>query len=410
MSSSPRRVDLIISGAGLVGSALALAAGHEAMSVALIDSAPTPDSSMPFDGRASTIARASWSLFERIALASPLREHAEPIRAIRVADSDAFGRVSPQFVHFEKGAPFGYVVENTRIRLVQARLVAAHSAISSHYSTRIASWSADEGGVTVALSDGSAYRAPLLIAAEGRNSTLRAQARIRCTSHSYGQRALVLTVKHEHEHAGTAVELFHPRGPFAMLPMTKRRSNIVWTESSDFADKLMSLPQDQFLPLLHERFGNWLGSIAVESPPQCYELKAFHAERYGGERLVLVGDAAHVIHPIAGQGLNLGFGDIAELMAQILRRRRLGLDWGSQTLIKDYERARRPANTAMLLATHGLERLFSNSHAVFLHSRRLGLQAFQHMPALKSAFARYAMGFVPNLPPLMAEMSTTKTE
>jgi 2-octaprenyl-6-methoxyphenol hydroxylase len=266
---------------------------------------------------------------------------------------------------------------------------------------RIAKLERSVNGVEADLEDGTRIRARLAVGAEGRQSPTRESAGISVSRLKYGQTAIVCTVMHEHEHHGVAVEYFLPSGPFAMLPMTGRRMNIVWTERSELAPGFMEMEEAAFLDELRHRFGDWLGKIELTGPRFTYPLSLQHAARYTDRRLALIGDAAHGIHPIAGQGLNLGLRDVAALAEAIIDSRRLGLDIGMADVLGRYERWRRFDTVLLAGVTDALNRLFSNDLPPVRLARDVGLAAVDRLPPLKRFLMRHAMGVVGELPRLV---------
>jgi 2-octaprenyl-6-methoxyphenol hydroxylase len=251
------------------------------------------------------------------------------------------------------------------------------------------------------LADGSILRGALVAACDGRNSPLRRAAGIETLEWTYPQISIVCTVRHEKPHLGVAVEHFLPAGPFAILPMTERRSSIVWTERADLAPRLLALDAAGFAAELGRRFGDFLGALEVVGPRFSYALSLLHAERYAAPRLALVGDAAHVIHPIAGQGLNLGIRDVAVLAELVVDARRLGLDIADQGVLERYERWRRFDNVMLAAVTDGLNRLFSNAVPPVKLARDMGLAMVDRLPPVKRLLMRHAMGTVGELPRLV---------
>jgi 2-octaprenyl-6-methoxyphenol hydroxylase len=251
------------------------------------------------------------------------------------------------------------------------------------------------------LDDGTSIEALLAVATDGRNSPTRQAAGIKATSWRYEQIGIVCTVQHELGHRGVAQEHFLPAGPFAILPMTGRRSSLVWTERADLAPALLALDEADFLAELAQRFGNYLGELQIIGPRFSYPLGLMHAERYIAPRLALAGDAAHAIHPIAGQGLNIGWRDVAALAEVIVDALRLGIDPGSVATLERYERWRRVDNAMMLAATDALNRLFSNDVALVRFARDVGLAAVNRVPPLKRLFMRHAMGVLGDVPRLV---------
>jgi 2-octaprenyl-6-methoxyphenol hydroxylase len=331
---------------------------------------------------------------------SDIARDAEPIREIRVADGD-----SPFFLHYDHGEigpdPLGHIVENRVLRRALLARAAALSNLRHLAPARVAAAERRSGGVTATLADGAGIRGNLLIAADGKSSPLRQEAGIRTVEWRYPQTAIVCTVWHERPHLGIAVEHFLPAGPFAILPMTGDRSSIVWTERAALVPRLMALDAAGFHAELARRFGDFLGRLEVVGPRWSYPLALMHAERYGAERLILVGDAAHVIHPIAGQGLNLGLRDVAVLAELIVDARRLGLDIGTADILARYERWRRFDTMTLAAVTDGLNRLFSNNIPPLAWARGLGLAAINRLPPIRRFFMQHAMGMVGNLPRLV---------
>ena len=256
-------------------------------------------------------------------------------------------------------------------------------------------------GLSVTLADGGRLRARLLVAADGARSSIRARAGIPTRGWSYGQSAIVATVAHERDHGGRAEEHFLPAGPFAILPLRHCRSSIVWTEQAAEAERILGLPESDFHAELERRFGLHLGAIAVVGPRRAYPIGLWIARAFIGPRLALVGDAAHVIHPIAGQGLNMGLKDVAALAETIVDAARLGLDPGSAATLERYQRWRRFDTMAMGVATDGLNRLFSNRSDVLRLVRDLGLGVVDRLPGLKQLFIREAAGLLGEVPKLL---------
>ncbi len=402
--------ELVIVGGGLVGLTLACACAGAGLDVVVIDrEEPARLVDAAFDGRTSAIAFGSQRILAGIGLWDAVAPDAEPIREIRIADGD-----SPLFLHYDHDEigpdPLGYIVENRVLRRALLARAATLPTLRHLAPARIAATARRPGGVAVTLEDGTlgdgtlgdggSVRGALLVAAEGKQSPLRQAAGIRTLEWSYPQTAIVCTVWHERPHLGIAVEHFLPAGPFAILPMTGDRSSIVWTENAALAPRLLALDAAGFHAELARRFGDFLGRIEVVGPRWSYPLALMHAARYGAERLVLVGDAAHVIHPIAGQGLNLGLRDVAVLAELIVDQRRLGLDIGNPELLARYERWRRFDNLALAAVTDGLNRLFSNTIPPLAWLRTTGLAAVNQLPPLRRFFMQHAMGLVGTLPRL----------
>ena len=395
-------VELLIAGGGLTGLLLGLACAGTGLEVAVVDRQdPARLLADDFDGRSSAIGYGSRKVLEGIGLWPRVAADAEPILEIRVADDN-----SPLFLHYdhrelETGVPLGYIVEN---RILRRALVDRLGSIPNFRllaPLAVNSVSASALGATAALSDGSEIRARLVAAADGRTSPLRRAVGIRAVEWRYPQTGIVTTVRHERPHYGVAVEHFMPAGPFAILPMTGNRSSIVWTERAELAPRLVELSDAAFAAELAARFGDFLGNVEPIGPRWMYPLTLLLAEEYVSTRLALVGEAAHTIHPIAGQGLNLGIRDIAALAELVIDSRRLGLDIGADSLLLHYQQWRRFDTLALAAVTDGLNRLFSNSLAPIRLARDAGLAVVNRLPPLKRLLMRDAMGIVGDLPRLV---------
>ena len=398
-------VDVLVIGGGFTGLTLAAALAQAGLEAAVVDR-ETPEAlcDAGFDGRSSALAHGSQQLLSALGVWRHLADVAEPIREIRVADGD-----SHLFLHYDAreltgdgDAPrFGYMVENRDIRRALFRHLAASPGARLLSNVTVAELAPGPRGVAATLSDGRRLDAALAVAADGRNSPTRRAAGIPATQWSYLQTGIVCTVAHDRPHRGVAVERFLPAGPFAILPLPGRRSAIVWTESARRAPAILALDEAGFLAELRRRFGDFLGAIRVVGRRWSYPLGLVCAQRYVGQRLALVGDAAHAIHPIAGQGLNLGLRDVAALAEVVADARRLGLDPGDAMVLERYQRWRRFDAVVLMAVTDGLNRLFSNDMAPLRLARDLGLAAVDRLPGLKRVFARHAMGTVGKLPRLL---------
>ncbi|MFL5042330.1 MAG: ubiquinone biosynthesis hydroxylase, partial [Xanthobacteraceae bacterium] len=387
MESSPNasRLDVVIGGAGFVGLSLAIAlrqALGPKFSVVVAD--PTLDAPTA-DERASAIAAAARRLFETIGVWDEVAGQAQPILDMVITDSRLGDAVRPVFLTFEgeirPGEPFAHMVENRD--LTAALLAKARAEGVDLRATAVAGCDVGRDHVEARLADGARFDARLIVAADGARSSLRERAGISMVGWSYGQTAIVTTVAHERDHHGRADEHFLPAGPFAILPLKGNRSSIVWTEESAEAERIMALSDEAFHAELERRFGLRLGDIRVAGPRRAYPLGLSVARAFVAPRLALVGDAAHVIHPIAGQGLNMGLRDVAALAEVIVDGARLGLDPGASDVLDRYQRWRRFDTMAMGLATDGLNRLFSNRSDVLRLMRDIGLGLVDRLPALK---------------------------
>ena len=395
------KFDVVIVGGGLVGAAAARAFASAGLETALVDRAPV-ETGAAFDGRTTAISHSSVQVLRGVGLWPAIAPDAEPMADIRITDGDA-----PVFLHYDHrdvgDEPFGYIVENRLIRAAAAALL-AHTPNVSVLSPAVAERSERSGGLArLFLAGGDVLEAPLVVAADGRGSPLRREAGIAAVEWAYGQKALILTVGHEEPHGNVAHERFLPGGPFAILPMTDgpdggHRSSIVWSERSDLADTLLGLDDARFMQELAWRFGEFLAEIRLIGPRWCWPVGLVLAERFVAERLALAGDAACGIHPIAGQGFNLGIRGVAALAECVVDAFRLGLDIGGPAVLADYQRRQRADSVLLAGITDGLNRLFSNDIPPVRAARQLGLAAVGRMPGLKRAFMRHAMG-VAGTPP-----------
>jgi 2-octaprenyl-6-methoxyphenol hydroxylase len=394
------RVELLIVGGGLAGMGLAAACAGAGIETALVDREdPATLVDEPFDGRTTALALGSQRVLAGVGLWPEIAAHAEPIREIRVVDGAA-----RQFLHYDHHLvgddPLGFIVENRLLRQALLAHLATLPSLVHRAPCAVRGVTTGSATADAVLDDGSRIRANLVAAADGRSSPLRAAAGIHALTWSYPQTGIVCTVRHAEPHRGVAVEHFLPAGPFAILPMTGQRSSIVWTERAALAPGLLALGEDAFLGELERRFGDHLGTLEVVGPRWSYPLSFLHAARYVAPRLALVGEAAHVIHPIAGQGLNLGIRDAAALAELIVDARRLGLDIGASDVLEGYERWRRLDAVLLAAATDGLNRLFSNALPPLRVARDLGLAAVDRLPPLKRLFMQHAMGTLGELPRL----------
>ena len=392
-------LDAIIVGGGLVGLPLAIALAGQGLAVAVIDREdPAAAVAEAFDGRVSAIAHASRMALQAIGVWQQVSA-AQPILDIRVSDGS-----SPLFLHYDHreigNEPFGHMVENRVMRrALQARQAALPNLLLLAPAV-LANLDRGPGHVVATLADGRRYRAPIAIAADGRDSPLRQAAGIKSFGWGYGQAGIVCTVAHEYPHHGVAQERFLPAGPFAILPMTGNRSSLVWTEREALAPVMLQLAPEAFLAEVERRFGDYLGRLEVVGPRWSYPLRLHIADQYVAHRLVLIGDAAHGIHPIAGQGLNLGLRDVAALAEVLIEASRLGLDLGDALVLERYQRWRRFDSLLLAGVTDALNRLFSNDVAPVRLARDLGLAAVHRLPSLKRLFMQHARGSMGELPRL----------
>ncbi|MEY4964566.1 MAG: 2-octaprenyl-6-methoxyphenol hydroxylase [Pseudomonadota bacterium] len=401
-----KQADVVISGGGMVGLTLGLALTQGGFKTVIADAVPAAAILDPkFDGRVSALAYASVRMLTVLGVWEGLAPHAQPIREILVTDGVAGRPASPFSLHFdalEVGAEaLGHIAENRHIRAALYGAVAASKNLELIAPATVKSIKTDGGGAVVLLEDGSEIAAPLVVAADGRASRLRNEMGINLVGWSYPQTGIVATVEHEKPHNGVAYEHFLPSGPFAILPMTDNRSSLVWTEDKKKAPALLALDEAGFNEELSRRFGSHLGKTTAAGPRWSYPLSFHLARDFVRPRFALAGDCAHGIHPIAGQGLNLGLKDAAALAEVLLDAARLGRDIGALDTLKRYERWRRFDSFALAASTDALNRLFSNDIAPLRHLRDLGLGIVDAIGPARRFFMRHAGGDIGKLPRLM---------
>jgi len=394
-------VDVCVVGAGPVGGTLACRLATGGVRVAVIDRAALPPMEHPdFDGRAYAVAAGSRRLLEAAGIWSALPQTPSPILDIRVSDGRVGQRASSLFLHFDHhdvgDEPFGWMVEARALRVALNAHMHELANLIVHAPAEATAQRLGEGAV-VQVAGGPSIACRLVVAAEGRGSPLRDQAGIPVTRIPYRQRGIVSAVTHERPHHNTALEHFLPGGPFAQLPMGPTEgapnvSAIVWTERTAAADRVIALDDAAFGREVARRLGSHLGAVRPIGRRWIYPLSAMHAQRYVDTRLALVGDAAHGIHPIAGQGLNLGFRDVIALSDLVIAAVQAGADPGTAGLLAQYQRQRRPDNLLMLAATDVLDRLFSTDNPLLRAARDVGIAGVHRMPRLKRLFMRQAMG------------------
>ena len=398
------RADVIILGGGLVGLALAAALDSSGLSTIVIDPAdPAGRMTQGFDGRTSAVSSSSKRMFDTVGISSHFSEEGCPIRRIEVADGLEAGGLA--FDPGDDDEPLGWMHENRHLRAALLARAEAGKHIWLMWQARPASVERGEHGVTVRLEDGRVVGAPVLIAAEGRNSPMREAAGIRCARWKYDHSAIVSTLRHERPHDHVAYEIFYPSGPFALLPMTDdsegHRSAIVWSVKAEDAAGFLSLSDEDFAAEAEAAMGGFLGRIGLLAPRSTYPLGFHHAARITDHRLALVGDAAHGIHPIAGQGVNLGYRDAAALAQVLVEGARLGLDLGDQQLMTRYQRWRGLDTFMVSLATDSLTRIYGIPGRTASKVRRFGMGLINRIGPVKDRLMAEARGTSGDLPLLL---------
>lgn len=398
--------DIAVVGGGLNGTALALALAQAGQQVTLIDaqSVETRDDA-EFDGRSYALALTSTRLLGGIGLWDALSGKAQPMYEIKVTDGRAGDGPAPMFMHFDHAeieeGPMGFMVEDRHLRHALLEAVAATDSVVHRAGVRVVDQQTDNAGVSLTLDTGETLRARLLVGADGRATGTGARAGIRRIEWSYGQTALVCAISHQEPHHGVAHQFFMPPGPLAILPLTGNRSSIVWSETTRNAARINALSDAGYLDVLRPRFGSFLGEIALAGARYTYPLGLSLAHQMVARRTALLGDAAHGVHPIAGQGLNAGLRDVAALAEVIADAARRGEDIGADAVLQRYQQWRRFDNATLALATDSFNRLFSNDNPILRAARDLGMAAVNALPGLRRGFIREAAGLTGDLPRLM---------
>ncbi|WP_233253274.1 UbiH/UbiF/VisC/COQ6 family ubiquinone biosynthesis hydroxylase [Paracoccus binzhouensis] len=387
--------DVVIAGGGLNGPALALALADAGLTVAVVDARPADARAGEiFDGRAYALALASQRLLAALGLWRDLADNAQEIRRVEATQGAPGDGPGPFGLHFDgaeiEEGRLGYMLEDRF--LYRALLAAMRDRVTHLPGVSVTAQQAEGAAMRVALSDGRDLRARLLVGADGRQSGVAERASIRRIGRDYGQIALVAAVDHDLPHHGTAHQYFMPTGPLAILPLPGNRSSIVWSEAETQARAVIALPDAEFLAALRPRFGDFLGEIRLAGPRFSYPLNLTLAERYVDARLALVGDAAHGVHPVAGQGLNLGLRDVAALAEVLVAARRRGEDIGAELVLARYQDWRRPDATALALGMDGVNALFSNANPLLRAAREIGMGLVDAIPPLRRGFMRQAAG------------------
>lgn len=395
---------IIIGGGAFAGLALALALRQGlGANIPVIVADPALGLRPSRDPRATAIVTGCRRLLDAIGIWGQVAASAQPILDMIVTDSNLEDATRPVFLTFagevEPGEPFAHMVENRY--LIDVLIQRAEDEGIDLRASAVTDFASRADGVEVILADGSKIEGSLLIAADGARSKLRERAGIATHGWEYDQSGIVVTVGHEREHHGRAEEHFLPSGPFAILPLTGKRSSLVWTEQRSDAARIVALGEDEFHGELEQRFGLHLGEIRALDKPRAFPLGYFVARSFIGQRLALVGDAAHLIHPIAGQGLNMGLKDVAVLAEVIVDAARLGIDLGQADVLDRYQRWRRFDTMAMGLATNSLNFLFSNHSTLLRTMRDIGLGLVDRTPPLKNLFIRQAAGLTGEVPRLL---------
>ena len=398
--------DILIVGGGLNGPALALAAARAGLSSTVIDALPEPTrKTAGFDGRSYALALASVRLLRNLGIWERVADNAQPMLEIKVSDGRAGEGPSPIFLHFDHAeieeGPMGHMLEDRFLRRALIEAMAEEPLIAQVSSDTVTAQEVGATGVSVTLASRKTLTGRLLIGADGRGSGTAVRAGISRTGWGYGQTALVAAIEHALPHHGIAHQFFMPPGPLAILPLPGNVSSIVWSETDETAARFAALPDDAFMAVLRPRFGDFLGEIKLRGKRYTYPLSLTVANSFVGDRLALIGDAAHGMHPIAGQGLNSGLRDVAALAQVMTEASRRGEDIAAIDVLSRYQQWRRFDTATLAMATDLTNRLFSNDNPLLRAARDLGMGAVGHMPALRRGFIREAAGLTGELPTLM---------
>jgi len=401
-----QEADIVIVGGGLNGPALALALAGGGMRVTVVDARPAPArAESGFDGRAYSLAHASKRLLGVIGVWAHIADRVQPILQIKASDGHAGAGAAPFFLHFDHAeieeGPMGFMVEDRHLYAAFLAAMADVPNITLLSGETVTAQSVDATGANVTLASGRQLTARLIVGCDGRTSGTAQRAGISRTGWAYGQTALVTAVEHALPHNGIAHQFFMPQGPLAILPLPGNRSSIVWSEEATRATQIQALNDTDYGNALRPRFGDFLGEIKLAGTRFTYPLNLTLANSFIAPRLALVGDAAHGVHPIAGQGLNLGLRDVGALAQVLIEAQRRGEDIGATDVLERYQQWRRFDTTALALGMDSVNRLFSNDNPLMRVARDLGMGAVNAMPALRRRFIRTAAGLEGDLPRLL---------
>ena len=398
--------DILIAGGGLNGPALALALAQAGFDVTVVDARPAPErAGSNFDGRGYALALASKRLLAAIGVWDKVAEQSEPMRDIKVSDGRAGEGPAPFFLHFDhteiEDGPMGFMLEDRFLYRAFLEAMEAETRITLISGTSVTDQAVDTSGVTATFNDGRTHRARLLVGCDGRQTGVGKRAGIKRTGWGYGQTALVCAIKHELPHNGVAHQFFMPPGPLAILPLPGNMCSIVWSETDENAAAIHALSDEDYMAVLRPRFGDFLGEIELTGNRFTYPLSLSVANEFIAERVALVGDAAHGMHPIAGQGLNAGLRDVAALAQILTEAQQRGEDFASELVLARYQEWRRFDTATLVAATDLTNKLFSNDNPLLRAARDVGMGLVGAMPGLRRTFMREAAGLNGELPKLM---------
>ncbi len=400
------RRDAVIVGGGLNGCAMALALARSGLGVTVIDrTQPAIRLNPAFDGRGYSLALASMRLLDALGIWKRVAHHAQPILKVVVTDGRAGDGPSPFLLEFDQAeldeGPAGFMLEDRHLRPALMEALAEQPDVTRINGQNVTAHEVEDSGVTVALGNGAKVKGTVLIGADGHGSSVAHREGITISGWSYGQTSLVCAIQHERPHNGTAHQFFMPSGPLALLPLLGNRTSIVWTESNGNATRIQAMEDDGYLATLRPAIGEFLGKIRLEGDRYSYPLALSVANRFVTRRVALIGDAAHRVHPLAGQGLNAGLKDVGALAEILVQARRRGEDIGALDVLERYQTWRRFDTAALAAVTDTLNRLFSNDIGLIRSLRDLGLGAVNAIPTLRRGLMREAAGLTGDLPKLL---------
>ncbi len=398
--------DILIVGGGLNGPTLALALAQTGHSVTIVDALPRGGfEDEDFDGRGYALALASQRLLDQIGIWPMVAKQAQPMLEIKASDGHAGEGASPFFLHFDhreiEEGPMGYMLEDRYLRRALLRALEGEPGITQLNEARVVAQEADQTGVTLTLENGETLRGGILVGADGRKSGTAARAGITRSGWDYGQTALVCAIDHENPHHGIAHQFFMEPGPLAILPLPGNRCSIVWSENTAMAEAIHGLDDAEYIAALKPRFGDFLGEISLAGKRFTYPLNLTIANSFIGTRMALIGDAAHGMHPIAGQGLNAGLRDVGALAEVLTLAKRRGEDVGSSLVLERYQQWRRFDTATLVASTDLVNKLFSNDNPLLRIGRDLGMGMVNSLPGLRRGFMREAAGLTGDLPRLL---------